>query len=100
MQWYRHIFKVQKSSKSGLILFCTELTLYCTELPENYNYLNQSELGNFSMHIIIGEMYSEMKMVDENHRAIGFQSRRTQMSGSPNNDALTENYNYKAGKKW
>ena len=66
---------------------------------ENYNYLNQSELGNFSMHIIIGEMYSEMKMVDENHRAIGFQSRRTQMSGSPNNDALTENYNYKAGQK-
>ena len=50
--------------------------------------------------IILGEMYSEMKMLDENHRAIGFQSRRTQMSVSPNNDALIENYNYKAGQKW
>ena len=35
-----------------LTLFCTELTLFCTELPENCIYLNQSELSNFSMHII------------------------------------------------
>ena len=50
--------------------------------------------------IILGEMYSEMKILDKNHRAIGFQSRRTQMSGSPNNDVLTENYNYREGQKW
>ena len=31
---------------------CTELTLFCTELPENCIYLNQSELSNFSMYII------------------------------------------------
>ena len=35
-----------------LTLFCTELTLFCIELPENYIYLNQSELSNFSMYII------------------------------------------------
>ena len=29
-----------------------ELTLFCTELPENCIYLNQSELSNFSMYII------------------------------------------------
>ena len=43
--------------------------------------------------IILGEMNSEMKILDKNHRAIGFQSRSTQMSGSSNNDVLTENYN-------
>ena len=31
---------------------CTELTLFCTELPENCIYLNQSELSIFSMYII------------------------------------------------
>ena len=31
---------------------CTELTLFCTELPETCIYLNQSELSNFSMYII------------------------------------------------
>ena len=31
---------------------CTELTLFCTELPENCIYLNQSELSNFSMYNI------------------------------------------------
>ena len=31
---------------------CTELTLFCTELPENCFNLNQSELSNFSMYII------------------------------------------------
>ena len=34
---------------SGLLLLCTELTLFCTELPENCIYLNQSELSNFFM---------------------------------------------------
>ena len=37
---------------SGLLLLCTELTLFCTELPENCIYLNQSELSNFFMYII------------------------------------------------
>ena len=36
---------------SGLLLLCTELTLFCTELPENYIYLNKSELSNFFMYI-------------------------------------------------
>ena len=35
---------------------CTELTLFCTELPENCIYLNQSELSNFSMYIIRSEI--------------------------------------------
>ena len=35
---------------------CTELTLFCTELPENYIYLNQSELSNFSTYIIRSEI--------------------------------------------
>ena len=34
---------------SGLLLLCTELTLFCTELPENCIYVNQSELSNFFM---------------------------------------------------
>ena len=37
---------------SGLLFLCTELTLFCIELPENYIYLNHSELGNFFMYII------------------------------------------------
>ena len=37
---------------SGLLFLCTELTLFCIELPENYIYLNHSELGNFLMYII------------------------------------------------
>ena len=32
---------------SGLLLLCTELTLFCIELPENCIYLNQAELSNF-----------------------------------------------------
>ena len=36
---------------SGLLLLCTELTLFCIELPENCIYLNQSELSNFFMYI-------------------------------------------------
>ena len=32
---------------SGLLLLCTELTLFCIELPENCIYLNQSEVSNF-----------------------------------------------------
>ena len=40
---------------SGLLLLCTELTLFCIELPENCIYLNQSERSNFLMHIIIEE---------------------------------------------
>ena len=40
---------------SGLLLLCTELTLFCIELPENCIYLNQSERSNFFMHIIIEE---------------------------------------------
>ena len=31
---------------------CTELTLFCTELPKNYIYLNQSQLSNFFMYAI------------------------------------------------
>ena len=62
VQWYFHIFKVQKISKSsktiqgivqsGLLLLCTELTLFCIELPENCIYLNHSELSNFFMYLI------------------------------------------------
>ena len=62
MQCDFHICKVQKSSKSGqtvqgivqlgLLLLCTELTLFCTELPENCIYLNQSELSYFFMYPI------------------------------------------------
>ena len=37
---------------SGLLLLCTELTLFCIELPENCICLNQSELSNFFMYII------------------------------------------------
>ena len=37
---------------SGLLFLCTELTLFCIELPENYINLNHSELGNFFMYII------------------------------------------------
>ena len=28
-------------------LLISELTLFCTELPKNYIYLNRSELSNF-----------------------------------------------------
>ena len=35
-----------------LLLFCTELTLLCTESPENCIYLNQPELNNFFIYII------------------------------------------------
>ena len=38
---------------SGFLLLCTELTLFCIELPENCIYLNQSELSNFFMFHII-----------------------------------------------
>ena len=31
---------------------CTELTLFCTELPKNCIYLNQSQLSNFFMYAI------------------------------------------------
>ena len=41
---------------SGLLLLCTELTLFCIELPENCIYLNQSELSNFFMYIISAVM--------------------------------------------
>ena len=37
---------------SGLLLLCTELTLFCIGLPENCIYLNQSELSNFFMYTI------------------------------------------------
>ena len=62
MQCDFHICKVQKSSKSGqtvqgivqlgLLLLCTELTLFCAELPENCIYLNQSELSYSFMYPI------------------------------------------------
>ena len=39
-----------------VILLCTELTLFCTELPENCIYLNQLELSNFFIYIINKEM--------------------------------------------
>ena len=38
---------------SGLLLLCSEVTLFCTVLPENCIYLNQSELSNFFMYIMI-----------------------------------------------
>ena len=41
---------------SGLLLLCTELTLFCTELHENCIYLNQSELSNFFMFNINGQI--------------------------------------------
>ena len=37
---------------SGLLHLCTELTLFCTELPENCIYPNQSELSDFFIFII------------------------------------------------
>ena len=37
---------------SGLLLLCTELTLCCTELPEDCIYPNRSELSHFFMYII------------------------------------------------
>ena len=62
IQRYFHIFKAQKSSKSGwtvegivrsgLLLLCTELTLFCIELPNNFIHLNQSEQSNISMYLI------------------------------------------------
>ena len=36
---------------SGLLILCTELNFLRIELPENYIYLNQSELSNFFMYI-------------------------------------------------
>ena len=42
---------------SGLLFLCTELTLFCIELPENCIYLNQSELSNFFMYLIILEKF-------------------------------------------
>ena len=38
---------------SGLLVLCTELTLVCMELPENYICLNQPELSNFSCILLI-----------------------------------------------
>ena len=38
--------------QSGLLLLCDELTLFCIKLPENFMYLNQSELSNFFMYLI------------------------------------------------
>ena len=37
---------------------CTELTLFCTELPENCIYLNQSELSNCFMYVISSRRHS------------------------------------------
>ena len=57
-----YIFEAQESSISGLtvqgivqpglLLLCTELTLFCNELPENCIYLNKSELSSFFMYLI------------------------------------------------
>ena len=41
---------------SGLLLLCTEWTLFCRESPENCIYLNQSELSNFFMYLIRAEI--------------------------------------------
>ena len=41
---------------SGLLLLCTELTLFCVELPENCIYLHQSELSNFSCILFVHEV--------------------------------------------
>ena len=67
--WYFHIFKAQESSKpgytvqvivqSGLLVLCTESTLFCNELPENYIYLNQSELSSFFMYLIRSKTASQ-----------------------------------------
>ena len=48
---------------SGLLLLCTELTLFCTELPENCIYLNQSELSNFSMYIIRDKLVTTINII-------------------------------------
>ena len=78
IQWYFHIFKAQKSSKSGwtvqgivqsvseslsmkwnrrfrgltMFVFNFGVGFFCTELPENCIYLNQSELSNFFILLI------------------------------------------------
>ena len=62
IQWYFHILRAQKSSKSGLtvqgivqsglLLLGIEITLFCIELPENCVYLNQSKLSSFLMYLI------------------------------------------------
>ena len=41
-----------RNVQSGLLLLCTELILFCIELPENYIYLHQSEPSNFYMYLI------------------------------------------------
>ena len=43
---------VQGIVQPGLLLLCTELTLFCMKLPENCVYLNQSELSNFFIYLI------------------------------------------------
>ena len=50
-------FKVWLNSSRNcsvwFVTFGTELTLFYIELPENYTYLNQSELSSFFMYLII-----------------------------------------------
>ena len=48
---------------SGLLLLCTELTLFCIELPENCFNLNQSELSNLFMYIINSVTFTTKRCV-------------------------------------
>ena len=53
---------------SGLLLLCTELTLFCIELPEDCIYLNQSELDIFFMYIInklISYIYGGIHVIND-----------------------------------
>ena len=58
---------------TGLTFFCTELTPLCTELPENYIYLNQSELRNFSLYIIRAEIIRVISKLNERAARVQFE---------------------------
>ena len=48
-----HLWGARKFNiRPGLLLLCTELTLFCIELPENCIYLDKSELSSFFMYLI------------------------------------------------
>ena len=59
---------VQGVVQSDWLLLCTELTLFCIELSENYIYLDQSELSNFFMYLtnsvmnILTQHFSQKKL--------------------------------------
>ena len=61
---------VQGIVQSGLLLLCTELTLFCIELPENCIYLHQSELRNFFIYLITIVMIKDT-LDNKPHRFLG-----------------------------